>query len=376
MSDENDIFINGKELIKKYFLLFIASVALTAIYFLINQMISGGLSENLCKHDCYWYLGIIDHGYQKGEFVYNNLAQSNWAFFPLYPEIQRGVVYLTGLRSVDVSLYFNIILYPLFLFLCLVYYNMESGLSFNFQFLLFFSALPFNIWYHVQYSELTFGILFVSILILLRGKRSYMKLAALLCFLISLSRPTGFLFVMILSIWRVLSEFWIRETKENEGGVIWKSLQENFLLLSAGGAGVAVFVFYLYSHMGDGFAFLHVETAWARRFRFFPFWVVKAFKHKDTIFYGLSFLCAIPVLVLIYKNKFHFFVSILFLIVAASSGLMSIERYFFALPIVMIALVDFFLTRSSRERIIIFLVLISMNFYASWWWVNENAWFN
>ncbi|WP_199428812.1 hypothetical protein [Qaidamihabitans albus] len=51
------------------------------------------------KYDSVWYLQIIDHGYDQGES-----AQSNMAFFPLYPMLARALAVVTPLGSMGAAL--------------------------------------------------------------------------------------------------------------------------------------------------------------------------------------------------------------------------------------------------------------------------------
>lgn len=57
-------------------------------------------------HDSAWYLEIIDHGYDHGASAGNRgeSAQSNMAFFPLYPMLARVLSTMTPLGSVGAAL--------------------------------------------------------------------------------------------------------------------------------------------------------------------------------------------------------------------------------------------------------------------------------
>lgn len=93
------------------FLFFILGKLLYVIsyYFLLHgQMIENNLISNLCRWDCGWYRSVIADGYNTADFSAVS-GQANWAFFPLFPLISRGLIWVFD--SEFIVLIFNQILF-------------------------------------------------------------------------------------------------------------------------------------------------------------------------------------------------------------------------------------------------------------------------
>ena len=64
---------------------------------LVYAVLAGfAVGPSLCQWDCGWYLGIVQHGYDAAPHLVDGWWQANWAFFPLYPLLVRGLDALTG----------------------------------------------------------------------------------------------------------------------------------------------------------------------------------------------------------------------------------------------------------------------------------------
>ena len=72
----------------------VGSRFLMFIVFLLSKEfldLSKGFSMEMARWDCAWYEGIIREGYYKEPMAHTRMDAANWAFFPLFPMIMRGV---------------------------------------------------------------------------------------------------------------------------------------------------------------------------------------------------------------------------------------------------------------------------------------------
>ena len=359
-----------------YFFVFICALCCLNFGLLVLLAHHRSITDATCQWDCFWYTDIVKNGYAKQPFWYDQsrLAEGNWAFFPLYPAIAYAFHSALSIPPLAAELLVNVILWPILIYLCHMHLRDRSITLDRIKFAIFFVIFPFNLWYTSEYSEGVYGTLLILILILLQ--KNYLKWAAFFCFLIGLSRPTGFISVAFIAAWL----FFIKTYVKNQS-LSWKNvfirLQESTLLVSAAGAGLSLYVLYLFHLTGDGFAFSHVEVAWFRKFDWLPVQFVHALKEKNQRSFVVFSIFVMYVLYKMYKKKWYFEASFMTFIafIAASTGLQSIERYALSNPLVMEFLALSTLSQPPGRQKKILALLLVLHIVAIKIWFHGKIWF-
>ncbi|MBV1836808.1 hypothetical protein [Acetobacter estunensis] len=348
----------------------------------------GGLTSASCRWDCVWYDDIVKDGYPKlphfsdrqhlGRWV-GHAGLASWAFFPLFPLLASLVTHITTLSTHASELAVNFSLWPVLILLCYKDISLRGLHVDRLLFALFFLLYPFNIWYSAQYSEAIYGTLLMAAITALRSQN--VNLAAFVCFLLALSRPTGFLMAMCLAIWWFLKNRSSNNMPASAPRPFFHlaanpRLSDSLLLIAAGGAGLSCFVLYLFHLMGDGFAFAHIQIGWNRRFRFFPLHIIHALGHKHQFQYGIYALLAFPLLWKMWARKWFLNAALVSAtaILACSSGAQSIERFVFGNPLTIEFLACATLGRSRRFIMTTLAIMACLHVLASILWFKESRW--
>lgn len=222
-------------------LLAVLAIQLLAIilyYFRVGNMPS--FFNSVCGWDCGWYQSIKDAGY-----AFNPTAQSNTAFFPLFPYLWKWLqVDASGMSLINLILFLGAIGF--------IGYHLELSRPTQLAFLCF-GLLPF---FMVPYSESLF---FVGGALFLIGfiKKSHSLIW--LGFVIAvLARSASILFIAALVVLLIFS-------------IVNYNKRRVILLLSALCATVftTVSVFSIqYVQTGNFFAFFDAQAFWDHHFRF------------------------------------------------------------------------------------------------------------
>lgn len=351
-------FLGFKEYIDRNNIAFLVFIfALCSLNFCFLAVLSifshyGSIADATCQWDCRWYTGIVRNGYDRLPLLHGHdgLTQANWAFFPLYPLVSLATQAGLHISTLWAELSVNLVLWPVLIYLCYRELAARAVDVDRIGFALFCVIYPFNIWYTSQYSEGVYGVLLIGTLILLR--KNHISWAALTCFLLSFSRPTGFPTAVMIAGWWFFRRTGITLRTRS---IAWKHMavpaQESFLLVSAAGAGLSVFVIYLYHLVGDGFAFSHVEVGWKKHFSFFLTNFIDSFLQPKKIKLGLYFMAACYAIygMLVKKWYLGFSVMAFIALMVGSTGLESIERYVFSNPL-MIEFLAFLTLTQARVR--------------------------
>lgn len=240
-----------------------AAILGLAVRYLAYATVSSGTSlaafvEGLCRWDCGWYVRIAESGYDPFP-VPSMVNAGNWAFFPLYPMLVGALRYATGMPTMLVATALSLtisigsarIAWPL-LGKDLRAYALFAG---------FLLCGPFSIYFTTFYTEVLF--LFLTVAVFVALKRRRLLLAGALAGLLSATRIVGvfMVFALIFEFWRVHRE---------QGGTVRSFVPallrrpDWLLALFLAPIGLFSYMAFLHVHIGDAFAFSHVQRAWAR----------------------------------------------------------------------------------------------------------------
>lgn len=240
----------------------IVFLTLAAALAINPEMGSDGTLAAMCRWDCIWYVELARDGYHPTAQLWTSGSAANWAFFPALPLLLRFVHGVVGgdLMVVSVLTTQAIFLLTLFIFHA---YASEIAPAGDAQFPRFATALvaawPFSIYFSVPMSEAIF--LPLSLLALLLARRDHWLLAGLVGALLSGTRIVGILIAPVL-LTLALQRFGWRALVTLRPGT-----ERVILGLGLTGLGLGLFMLHLHETTGDALAFLHIQVAWLREFK-------------------------------------------------------------------------------------------------------------
>ncbi len=211
-------------------------------------------SANLCQWDCGWFGRVLDSGYDKAPWREGG-DHANWAFHPLFPLTAYPFHYWLKL-SLATSLVFaskTALLLALYAFLLMIReHTITNGDRFRAGSLVAFN--PYLIYAHAGYSEpLYFALL--GFAFYYAGRARWLQ-SGIMSALLSATRLVGVVFCI---------SYAMAVLKSLRGRFGWRNYDLSqiigFLLCPLG---TALYMLYLYHHIGDAMGQVHVEVAWGR----------------------------------------------------------------------------------------------------------------
>jgi Gpi18-like mannosyltransferase len=245
-----------------------------------------------CNWDCYWYLSIVEKGYQLAPNIEPPIGAANWAFFPLVPTSVKLLKSLIPIDPFIIAVIVNSIAFLLSL------YVLERILSENKklarQTSLLIAISPIGIYVNSFYTESVYFLL--TCLIAYHLKKENLIWASAFAGMISATRVTG-IFISIFVIICLLRAAWKKKIRVTE-----------FVLASLMSfSGIGLFSIYLKYLTGDYLAFLHIQKAWGVGNKNFIEWVRDAltfYSPTQFIYLILFILTLFLVVYLIIKKKY------------------------------------------------------------------------
>jgi hypothetical protein len=357
-------------------------LALSALRLLAYWAIARGFSgatHGLCNYDCAWYEHTARAGYDLGPHgdIYGNTA--NWAFFPLYPLLLAAVAAIVP--SADGMTWAGILLSTA----CFAGFGTLGGLYLQqgdtatattrlpvpLAWIGLVSLWPGDLYFAFPYSEALYALLMTASLLAL--KRRQVMASALASAALTATRPPGVLMVPVIIADR-LRYLWEHHRADTLRQVPVTVLSRVLLPVALAPLGFFAFVTYLRWHMGDGFAFIHVQTAWNRHA--LPPWLFlwdglttndwgRVFAHpaRESVSVEAGFGIAGLILALRqilgrrYAEAWLIGASIL---MASSSGLQSMPRFILTNPIVILALYRMGATGAGPRRLVLIALTLAL----------------
>ncbi len=357
---------------------FTAMLALSALRLLAYWAIAhgfGGVSHTLCNYDCAWYEHTARAGYDLAPHgdIYANTA--NWAFFPLYPLLLGMLAAIAP--SAGGMTWAGILLSTA----CFAGFGTLGGLYLQrsgapdgsapvpLAWFGLLSLWPGDLYFAFPYSEALYALLMTASLLALTQRR--VLGSALASAALTATRPPGVLMVPVIIADR-LRYLW----QQHRAGALRRGpvtvLSHVLLPVALAPLGLFAFMAYLRWHMGDGLAFIHVQTAWNRHA--LPPWLflwdglatndwggIFAHPARESLSVEASFGIAGLILALRqllqrrYAEAWLIGASIL---MASSSGLQSMPRFMLTNPVIILALYRMAATAATPLRIALIAVAL------------------
>lgn len=252
---------------KRVFIILIVCITAKILYLLYASFSGYDADINVfIRNDSYWYETIATHGHSKitpdqlGSCEENELKQSYYAFFPLYPVIIGSTMEITGISFALVALFYSL-LFSIALFL--LFYKF-IGRLFDSEPIAFYSTLvlilfPFHYYFSMFYTESLFLLILIASFYALLLDR--MLLFSIFSALLVLVRPNGLFMLVPLFIF-----FAERHQNVRLSNLVNVSLKQ-YRLFHYFAIPVLVFVCYcgyLKIMTGDFFAYKTAQAGWCR----------------------------------------------------------------------------------------------------------------
>jgi len=234
------------------------------------------LIDGLIRHDSWWYINIIEHGYTTGDVKTGQ--QGTVTFFPLYPLLVKIAMGLTG--NVFVA---GIVVSHLALLaaLCFLYgiarYEFDDETAARAVFYL--AAAPSAVFFSAMYTESLFIALVCATFYC--SRRSLWEGAAIAGALAAATRNTGALMAAVIAVeglsqqgvrlWptplvkastAATVELWLIHLRQQLRLILasWRSL----LAAAYVPIGLVAYTLFLLATFGDPLAFIHAQATWGR----------------------------------------------------------------------------------------------------------------
>lgn len=226
-----------------------------ALQFVPESATSNGASDLIgvsWQWDGEWFFGIITDGYS-----WNPDAQSNVAFFPLFPMLVRAAAEVLPGSVMGVGVLVNHLVF--FAALVAVWYYAEgrAGTLVAGRTVLLLSVFPTAFFFSAAYSEPVFLLACASSLAFMH--RGNLVLAGVAGLFASLARPAGVLLAVpyLLLLWRSRDDEWE-----------WRDWLPKLAPVVLIGAGIGLYALYLGIRFGEPLAFSETQQAWGREMTF------------------------------------------------------------------------------------------------------------
>lgn len=326
--------------------------------------------------DSAWYNSIVFNTYtappQSG-------GQAQWAFFPLLPLIVKFLCMIFRTQNSYLVVYiFNTVALIL---LCIVSYKYILVTRQNDKQAIIVSLLltngPFSYFTLVFYTETLFLLLLVCCLYFMRTER--FVLMGMCGALLSATRNVGVFFCIILLL------YWLRiyvnqkkylSLSETVGYII-DSLKNPNLVLGTFMIPLGLFCFMLYLklHLGDAYAFVHVQRGWHKVYH----GLIKEVGYNLLIMFPPDYRAVITIvaillcLMLILNNRIEeAFLPLFLIIVSGSETLTSIQRYIWGTYTVLVAFTDCMMDFKKKYRVVMLIFMIVYEVLMFLAWLNGN----
>jgi hypothetical protein len=345
----------------------------------------GGAERGLCEWDCHWYTHTIQNGYDLAPRLYIVKDFVNWAFFPLFPLLGRGLMAISGLDAFWSGTAVSILCYLAFALLSCQYRSLTRGPEArNVPWIVLLTVYPFSIYFFTVYSESTY--LLVTILFLLAAQyRNVIGASVAIC-LLSIVRPTGIIalpYIAIERLWHARLAFRPRLTFGDRARV----LADSAFPLAIAPLGLACYMAYLYWLTGDALAFSHAQLAWDRTFSNPIKNVYWALLKNDWYYlfrsniqttqaYSASFaiLAGLVCLWLLLRRRaLEAWLLGATVILAVATSMMAVPRYVMANPVLLLVAGDVMdLVRPRAVRIVLALACIGVQAFLLYTWYIQS----
>jgi len=373
---------SGRTVVVQVVRILAISLLLKLAYLVFAFIVQGNISgispgdyiRLIQRNDSGWYEIIARDWYpeitEKEDLGYSNGAdfkQSEWAFFPLYPGLNRMLMLLTGLdfgvSGLIFSLLFASLAFTGFYWFCLVSFNDHRK---SFYYTLLLMTFPFHFYFSMMYTEAVyFSILIFAFTAI--HKKKYPLLPLLLIPLV-LVRPNGIISLVPLYLYFLERESIINGRQFHHKLLFSRKIILNSLLFVSGPVAFIIYGFYQETMTGYFFAFSIAQAGWYREFML-PF--MAFFRRGDVVTQFNSIYTILFIVLAIFAWKrfplsLNALIWISLLLPLFSGSVTSMPRFISVIFPFMILVGDRIYNTRLKVTVPVFLVLLQLFVFYFW----------
>ncbi len=330
------------------------------------------------QNDAGWYEKIAMNGYTVIEhkeslkgWMSEKHQQSEWAFFPVYPMLIKGCMYI-------LSLDFNITAFIITLILStgsFILFYKYAGMHYKedktaFLATIFFILFPFNYYYSMMYTEAPFFILMMLSLFTIIKNKNYWLL--LLLPLLTLLRPNGIVVAFTLYLF-----YFQQHIEKNNIGYLQphKWLNKQFIIGSipflAAPLALIAYCFVQFHMTGDYFAFETAQAGWYKK-NMFP--LLALFRRGDMANQVNSIYTCIIMAIAVWNIKkikwsYSVLIWLTILLPLSKGSVISMPRYISILFPIMLLLYNY--VKAMRYKAMIFAASLVLQLCMFYYWLHQ-----
>lgn len=338
----------------------------------------GQYTEIAKKNDAYWYERISDTGYpvitSKRDLGYSegeNYKQSEWAFFPFYPALNKATIKIFN-TSFNTSAFWWSMLFSLLAILGLyryglIYYKNDRKAFFN-ALLLF--SFPFSFYFSMYYTEALYFTFMIYSFISISSKR-YIILALLLIPL-TLIRPNGIIIIIPLYLYFLERIGILQKYKLDWQRILSKEVIITTLAFITAPLTFLAYGIYQYQYTGFFFAFSIAQDGWYRELSF-P--ILAFFRKGDVATQFNSFYTIFVILFAAWAWRklplsLNILVLLSLLLPLCSGSVTSMTRFISVIFPLFLVLSE--TLNNLKYRYIIIIIIIGLHFLSYYTWMTDH----
>jgi hypothetical protein len=354
----------------------------------------GGLSHTLCNYDCAWYEHTARAGYDLAPDGDRYADTANWAFFPLYPLLLAAASVLAPPDGMSLAgILLSTLCFLGFATAGAVYLQLtEQGapdaaasaergpFAVPLAWLCLISLWPGDLYFAFPYSEALYAVLMTASLLALTRRRPLESAAWSAA--LTATRLPGIMMTPV-----IVADGLGRLMRLHRSGRLRAApvtvIGQTLLPIALAPLGLFAFMAYLRWHMGDGLAFVHVQSAWNRH-AMMPWMVLwdglaaddwgRILAHPARESLSLEAAFAVGGLILagrqmLQRRYAEAWLIAATILLASSSGLQSMPRFVLTNPAVIFALYRLGTRAATPRRLILLgvaLGLVHLLFVLAW----------
>lgn len=225
-----------------------------------------GFWEAMSRFDTSWYKSIITDGYNLEPMGGDRGDSANWAFFPLFPLVIKLFHSIVPLNYDLLAFILNSVFIFFFFILAVKYIRLTRQDDLQAAVYVILMAFGmYNFYFAVLYTETLFILLLAAFFYCMEKKRYlWMGLAGALA---SATRNTGVMLVFAIAVHYLCGCF--KKNGRFSLKTFWGDFFGNVRLVLGTALvplGLFSYILYLYIHVGDSLAFVHIQRAWGKDF--------------------------------------------------------------------------------------------------------------
>lgn len=373
-------------MIRNILLIIGISIILKLSYLIYAYVLNGnaevlsinGYIDIIKRNDVGWYERISSNWYPKLSDIRDlgysdgaNFKQSEWAFFPFYPGLNRFTCNILqipfNISGLLWSLIFSTLTFIGFYWFCEL---LIKDISKAFYVTLIFMIYPFHYYFSMMYTEA----LFLTFLIYSFIAIYYKKEIALLVLLIPLTlvRPNGIFMVIPLYLFFLESNKSIINKRIIWSEIIRKKILFRSLIFLT--APICFIIYCMYQHYmtGQYFAFSIAQIGWYKKLTFplLSFFSSGDFQSQFNSFYTLLII----ILSIYCFKRFSLSLNVLIwlslLVPLCSGSMISMQRYISIIFPIMIMVGSYFYSLKFKYAVIA--VLFVLQLFVFTYWLNSH----